>query len=74
MSKYKEIRTDAPCIERVLRINFFLSRNISLGKYGTFSSDSLLGHPYGLSYEIIGKALEVIAQKTLDDAGTNIST
>lgn len=28
--------------------------NVGLGKFGSFNSDSLIGQPYGLSYEIIG--------------------
>lgn len=29
--------------------------NVALGKFGTFNSDKLIGKPFGLSYEILGK-------------------
>ncbi|KAI5120856.1 hypothetical protein M0805_007043 [Coniferiporia weirii] len=40
---------------------------ISLGRYGSFTSDALLGQPYGLSYEIVDKKLEVLPPKSMDD-------
>ncbi|KAG8769967.1 tRNA (adenine(58)-N(1))-methyltransferase non-catalytic subunit trm6 [Ceratobasidium sp. 428] len=42
--------------------------DIKLGKYGIFRSEGLLGHPFGLSYEIgEKKGLHVVAQKAIED-------
>ncbi|QRV94729.1 tRNA (adenine(58)-N(1))-methyltransferase non-catalytic subunit TRM6 [Ceratobasidium sp. AG-Ba] len=42
--------------------------DVKLGKYGMFRSESILGHPFGLSYEIgEKKALKVVAQKAIED-------
>ncbi|KAG9102889.1 tRNA (adenine(58)-N(1))-methyltransferase non-catalytic subunit trm6 [Ceratobasidium sp. 370] len=42
--------------------------DVKLGKYGIFRSENLLGHPFGLSYEIgEKKALHPVAQKTIED-------
>ncbi|TDL28112.1 Gcd10p-domain-containing protein [Rickenella mellea] len=41
--------------------------NISLGKFGSFDSNALIGQPYGLSYEIIGKNLKVLPPKTIQE-------
>ncbi|KAG8763805.1 tRNA (adenine(58)-N(1))-methyltransferase non-catalytic subunit trm6 [Ceratobasidium sp. 428] len=42
--------------------------DIKLGKYGIFRSENLLGHPFGLSYEIGEKKVpHVVAQKAIED-------
>ncbi|PPR01928.1 hypothetical protein CVT24_001267 [Panaeolus cyanescens] len=41
---------------------------VSLGKYGSFHSDELVGQPYGLTYEIDGKKkLTQLPPRTLDE-------
>jgi hypothetical protein len=43
---------------------------VSLGKFGSFQADDIIGKPFGLSYEVIGKRqLRVIHQLDEDDAG-----
>lgn len=44
-------------------------RPISLGKYGTFNSSTLVDQPYGLTYEIINKKLRVLPPKTVHEIG-----
>ncbi|KAG8691941.1 tRNA (adenine(58)-N(1))-methyltransferase non-catalytic subunit trm6, partial [Ceratobasidium sp. 395] len=42
--------------------------DVKLGKYGIFRSENLLGHPFGLSYEIGEKKVpHVVAQKAIED-------
>ncbi|KDN36521.1 hypothetical protein RSAG8_10768, partial [Rhizoctonia solani AG-8 WAC10335] len=42
--------------------------DIKLGKYGAFRSEQLLGHPFGLSYEIVDKKeLKVVLHKVIGD-------
>lgn len=42
--------------------------DVKLGKYGIFRSEYMLGHPFGLSYEIVEKkALKTVAQKSIED-------
>ncbi|KAG8731866.1 tRNA (adenine(58)-N(1))-methyltransferase non-catalytic subunit trm6 [Ceratobasidium sp. 423] len=42
--------------------------DIKLGKYGLFRSEQLLGHPFGLSYEIVDKKeLKLVPHKVIDD-------
>ncbi|KAJ1302812.1 hypothetical protein OPQ81_003118 [Rhizoctonia solani] len=42
--------------------------DIKLGKYGIFRSEQLLGHPFGLSYEIVDKKeLKVVPHKAIED-------
>ncbi|KAL5640408.1 hypothetical protein ACGC1H_007606 [Rhizoctonia solani] len=41
---------------------------IKLGKYGAFHSEQFLGHPFGLSYEIVDKRhLKVVSHKVVGD-------
>ncbi|KAG8730036.1 tRNA (adenine(58)-N(1))-methyltransferase non-catalytic subunit trm6 [Ceratobasidium sp. 414] len=41
--------------------------DVKLGKYGIFRSENLLGHPFGLSYEVGDKkGLQVAAQKAIE--------
>ncbi|KAJ3549898.1 hypothetical protein NM688_g5131 [Phlebia brevispora] len=42
-------------------------RNINLGKFGTFSSNELVGQPYGLSYDIVDKKLKLAPPKTIQE-------
>lgn len=46
-----------------------LHRTINLGKYGSFNSDLLVGQPYGLSYDIVDKALKVVPPRPLQEVG-----
>ncbi|CAE6447289.1 unnamed protein product [Rhizoctonia solani] len=42
--------------------------DIKLGKYGSFRSEQLLGHPFGLSFEIVDKKdLKVVSHKVIED-------
>ncbi|KAB5591871.1 TRNA (adenine(58)-N(1))-methyltransferase non-catalytic subunit TRM6 [Ceratobasidium theobromae] len=42
--------------------------DVKLGKYGIFRSEHLLGHPFGLSYELEDKkALKVVPPKTIGE-------
>ncbi|KAL4253561.1 tRNA (adenine(58)-N(1))-methyltransferase non-catalytic subunit TRM6 [Abortiporus biennis] len=41
--------------------------SISLGKFGSFFSNELVGQPYGLSYNIVDKKLKVLPPKTLQE-------
>lgn len=48
-----------------------LHSSVSLGKFGSFRADDIIGKPFGLSYEVVGrKELRVISQFECDDAGT----
>ncbi|ELU39443.1 Gcd10p domain-containing protein [Rhizoctonia solani AG-1 IA] len=41
---------------------------IKLGKYGAFRSEHILGHPFGLSYEILDKKeLKVVPHRTIEE-------
>ncbi|CUA72894.1 tRNA (adenine(58)-N(1))-methyltransferase non-catalytic subunit TRM6 [Rhizoctonia solani] len=41
--------------------------DIKLGKYGVFRSEQFLGHPFGLSYEIVNnKELKVVSHKVIE--------
>ncbi|RKP09184.1 adenine(58)-N(1)-methyltransferase non-catalytic subunit TRM6 [Thamnocephalis sphaerospora] len=43
---------------------------VSLGKFGAFKADDVLGKPFGLSYEVVGKRkLRVVRRMDQDDAG-----
>ncbi|KAF8578320.1 Gcd10p-domain-containing protein [Ramaria rubella] len=39
----------------------------SLGKYGSFKANALLGQPYGFTYEIVNKELKIVAAKPIED-------
>ncbi|RPD57093.1 Gcd10p-domain-containing protein [Lentinus tigrinus ALCF2SS1-6] len=41
--------------------------NINLGKFGQFPSSELVGQPYGLTYEIVGKKLKVLPPRPMQD-------
>ncbi|KAA1468108.1 Gcd10p-domain-containing protein [Dentipellis sp. KUC8613] len=40
---------------------------VSLGKFGSFQSEKLVGRPYGLTYEITGKSLKPLPPRTMED-------
>ncbi|KDQ63239.1 hypothetical protein JAAARDRAFT_188836 [Jaapia argillacea MUCL 33604] len=40
---------------------------VSLGRVGSFSSNELVGQPYGLTYEIVEKGLQVLPPHTLQE-------
>lgn len=44
-------------------------RNVSLGKFGSFRSDELVGQPYGLTYTIVEKSLEVVPPRPIQEVG-----
>ncbi|PCH34318.1 Gcd10p-domain-containing protein [Wolfiporia cocos MD-104 SS10] len=39
----------------------------SLGKFGSFHANELIGQPYGLTYEIVDKKLKVVPPRTLQE-------
>lgn len=42
--------------------------DMKLGKYGIFRGEHLLGHPFGLSYEVVEKkSLKVVPPKTIEE-------
>ena len=43
--------------------------NISFGKFGSFNSEQIIGQPYGLTYDIVGKELKVQPPKAMDELG-----
>ena len=45
------------------------SRTISLGKQGSFYADELISQPYGLTYEIVEKRLNVIPPCVFQEVG-----
>ncbi|KAI9595402.1 adenine(58)-N(1)-methyltransferase non-catalytic subunit TRM6 [Syncephalis fuscata] len=52
---------------KVLRLQ--RGHTVSLGKFGSFLADDIIGKPFGLSYEVIGKRqLRVIHQLDQDEA------
>lgn len=48
------------------------SRTISLGKFGSFHSNELIGQPYGLTYNIVDKKLNIAPPRTMQDVGRTI--
>jgi len=52
-----------------MNILWIIRSTVSLGRFGSFSSEALLGHPYGLSYEIRNGSLHVIPAQTLQELG-----
>jgi tRNA (adenine-N(1)-)-methyltransferase non-catalytic subunit len=47
-------------------------RTVSLGKFGSFGSDELIGQPYGLSYEVLDKTLKILPPETMQEIGRYI--
>lgn len=41
------------CLDRSTKLHNLTFSEVSLGKFGTFNSNNLIGKPYGISYEII---------------------
>ena len=52
--------------------NLTLNRTINLGKFGSFVADALLGQPYGLTYEIANKTINVIPPPAVEELGKRI--
>ena len=50
------------------------SRNINLGRFGTFFSNELIGEPYGRSYDIEAKKLKLAPPKVIQEVGTRLLT
>ncbi len=46
-----------------------MSRTVSLGKYGSFKVNDLVGQPYGLSYDIVDRGLKVVPPRTIVEVG-----
>ncbi|KAI0307945.1 Gcd10p-domain-containing protein [Multifurca ochricompacta] len=40
---------------------------INLGKFGSFLADTLINHPYGLTYEVINKTINVIPPPAVEE-------
>jgi hypothetical protein len=49
--------------------NFLRSSKISLGKYGSFKSEELVGKPYGHTYEVVEDGKLAPVQVTLNEIG-----
>jgi tRNA (adenine-N(1)-)-methyltransferase non-catalytic subunit len=48
-----------------------LKRTITIGKSGSFYANELIYQPYGLTYEIVDKKLEIVPPRTLQEVGRN---
>lgn len=47
-----------------------ICRSISLGKFGTFHSDQLIGKPFGPSWEILpNKEIKLLEREVQDEEG-----
>ena len=44
---------------------------VNLGKFGSFLADSLVDQPYGLTYEINNKRVNVIPPLPIEELGKN---
>lgn len=42
---------------------------INVGKFGSFLADALVGQPYGLTYEIANKTINVIPPPAVEELG-----
>ena len=42
---------------------------LSMGRLGQFSVKNLIGQPYGLTHEIVGKELNVLPPRSIEDIG-----
>lgn len=49
-------------------------RIVSLGRVGSFFANELIGHPYGLSYEIHDKKLKRLPPRTTQEIGMSLHT
>ena len=47
-------------------------RAINLGKFGSFPASELVGQPFGLTYEIVGKKLKVLPPRPMQEVGMNL--
>jgi tRNA (adenine-N(1)-)-methyltransferase non-catalytic subunit len=43
-----------------------------LGKFGSFPADALVNQPYGLTYEVVNKTINVIPPPAVEELGTSI--
>ncbi|KAF9567796.1 Gcd10p-domain-containing protein [Agrocybe pediades] len=44
-----------------------INTTVSIGKFGAFHANELIGQPYGLTYEIVDKKLKYLPPKTLEE-------
>ena len=44
-------------------------RTVPLGRFGSFHANELIGQPYGLTYEIVEKKLQVIRPRSIQEVG-----
>lgn len=42
-------------------------QEVNFGKFGKFNTNSILGHPLGLEYELVGEELKVVPPKPLEE-------
>lgn len=54
----------------LLQIAKFELRTVTIGKFGSFHGNELIGQPYGLTYEIAEKKLKYLPPQTLEEIGT----
>jgi len=47
----------------------FEPRTVTIGKFGSFYANELIGQPYGLTYEIAEKKLKYLPPQTLEEIG-----
>ena len=50
-------------------MSYATSRNVNLGKFGSFHSKDLIGQPYGLTYSIVEKSLKIVPPRPLQEVG-----
>ena len=58
----------ATCMRRNGRAHIRNS-TLSMGRLGQFSVNNLIGQPYGLTHEIVGKDLNVLPPRSIEDIG-----
>lgn len=46
-----------------------MDREINFGKFGKFNSNALIGHPFGLVYEIVDHGLKIVPPRPLQELG-----
>lgn len=56
----------SPCTPNIAQ---FGSRTVSLGRFGSFFANELIGEPYGLRYEIKDKQLICVPPLGMEDLG-----
>jgi tRNA (adenine-N(1)-)-methyltransferase non-catalytic subunit len=46
---------------------------VNLGKFGSFMADALVNQPYGLTYDIVNKTINVIPPPAVEELGKKIN-